>query len=211
MRKRVLRTLVLLSLLLASAADAQDASKYYVTLGGGALFATDADGTPVGTISFDAGYSLNAGIGRQIYRGDGVAFDLHAEVLFNSQQINDDDVENNSLSSDQAESLSWMLSGIFDFYLAPQFSFYLGAGAGWASSIEFQAFDQPGNFRLEDDNGFAYQGRAGFKYGLGGYTDVSLGYRFFSIESVDIIPLAGPNSELDYDRHVVEIVMSWSL
>jgi len=208
---RAFRCLAVLSLLGTSLTAQEQKNPWYATFGAGFHGASDSDGPSGSTLSYDPGYSLNFGVGRDLIAWKGGRFGIHGEVLFNSFEIDDQGVSANNLSSSHAQNLSLMVSGVADLYLSPQFGVYGGVGVGYAAQIQFDGLDQPGPFTQEEDSAFAMQARAGFKYGLGGGYDVALGYRYFRMDSIEISSLSSQSFDLELDQHIFEVVLHWGL
>ena len=207
---RVFRTLAFLALFGSSVA-AQDENPWYVSLGAGFTGVVDSDGPTGQDISFDEGYSLNLGIGRTIWRREGFRGGLHGEVLLNNFDVDEDDAAALSLSSEKTESVSFFLNATGDWSLAPQFGIYGAIGVGFAANITADGFDQPGPFTLQDDSVFAWQAKAGFKYGLGNGPDLNLGYRFVSFDGAEITSLTSESFDLELDQHIFEVVLNWGI
>ena len=205
------RCLAVLSLLGTSLTAQEQRNPWYATFGGGYHSASDSDGPAGSTLSYEGGYSLNLGVGRNLFDWDGGRLGIQGEVLFNSFEIDKADVSANSLSSGHAQNFSFMFSGVADLYLSPQFGVYGGVGIGYSAQIEFEGLDQPGTYTLEDDTAIALQARAGFKYGLGGGYDVGLGYRYFRMDSIEISSLSSQSFDLELDQHIFEVVLHWGL
>ncbi len=205
---RVFRTLAVLSLLGTSIA-AQERSPWYATFGTGYHAASDTDGPAGSTLGFDGGYSLSFGVGRDLINTGSKRFGVQGEILFNSFELSDEDVAAQSLSSERAENLSLMFSGIADFQLSPQFGVYAGVGVGYAAKVSVDGLDQPGPFTLEDDSAVAFQLKAGFKYGLGGGYDMGMGYRYFRMDAVEVSSLSSQSFDLEFDQHIFEVVLHW--
>lgn len=216
---RALRTLAVLSVLGSGVAAqdnrswaATDPSSWFATFGAGFLAAGDTEGpvdNPV--LSFDPGYSVSLGLGKYFLESRGLRAGLHGEILFNSFALSDDEVASLSLSSDKTENLTFMISLVGDFYLAPQFAIYLGGGVGYTSRLSIDGLDAPGTYTLEDDSVFSGQFRTGFKYALGGGYDMNLGYRYFRMAPAEISTQSSGSFDLDFDQHIIEVVMHWGL
>ncbi len=204
---------IALALLGSTVAAHDEKDPWYVQFGLGALFSDKAEDVPGGNIEFDPGYALSLGFGYRICQGEHFGFDAQLEALYTDFKVDEGDL--NAIASaidDDAGALAWMVNGIAEWYFTRQFAIYGGVGVGWASSIEYDAWDS-GNLNVEDDSGLAFQGMFGFLYNLGGTYDVMLGYRYFRTESIEIDDLTPgePSSDIEVGQHIAEIVLRWGL
>jgi opacity protein-like surface antigen len=201
--------------LLGSAAFAheEDDRPWFIQFGLGAVFSGDAEDVPGGTVEFDPGYSVSGGVGYHVCQDERFGFDLLGELFITDFKVDEGDLTSiPSAVDDDAGVTAWMLNGIAEWHFTDQFAAYGGLGVGWASKIEYDAWDS-GNLQIEDDSGLAFQGLLGFLYNLGGTYDVLLGYRYFRTETVEIenqVPPFG-SDDLDVAQHVVEVGFRWAL
>jgi opacity protein-like surface antigen len=199
--------------LLGSSAWAQDdESPYYLQLGFGGVFSGDAEDVPGGTIGFDPGFTTGLALGRSFGISERLGLDIDVEAYYQAFKVDEDDIlAIPSAVEDDAKTFALMLNGTLDFGFTPHFSVYGGAGVGWASEIEYSAWDS-GSLAVEDDDGLAFQGRLGFAYDLGGSYDVRLGYHFFQAESVEVTDSTdGSTSDLEVGQHSLEVMFRWTL
>ena len=200
--------------LIGSGAFAHDEDEpWYIQFSTGAVFSEDADDVPGGTIEFDPGFSLGGLVGYHLCQGDKFGFDLQGELFYMDFKVDEGDLTAiPSAIDDNSGAMAWMLNGVAEWHFTEQFAIYGGIGGGFASKIEYDAWDS-GNLDIPDDSGLAFQGMLGFLYNLGGSYDVLLGYRYFRTEPVDIENLIPPfdTSEIDIAQHIVEIAFRWGL
>ncbi|NWG45801.1 MAG: OmpA family protein [Alphaproteobacteria bacterium] len=92
--------------------------------------------------------------------------------------------------------LALMVNGAVDFQLAPWFTPYVGAGAGWAFS------DIDLNGTGGDDNGFAWQAFVGTAVRLDGVGrwHMTADYRYFNVDSIEFSD-GGADIETDHTSH----------
>jgi len=212
---RAFRTLAVLSVLGSGVAAQDDSSwfatdrgSWFATFGAGLVGAADTEGPSDSSLSYDPGYSVNLGLGKYLIQTTGFRGGVHGEILLNSFEFTNVSVADASLGSDRVENLTFMLSAVGDFYLAPQFSVYLGGGVGYTARISIDGLEA-GNTELLDDSAISAQFRTGFKYALGGGYDVDLGYRYFQMDTVEVDDLGGTVFGLDFKQHIIEIVLHW--
>jgi len=96
-----------------------------------------------------------------------------------------------------------------DYPLSSEVSLYFGGGAGYATNIKMDTFDD-GNLEQNDNDKFAGQGKVGFRWNLGDRYDVSIGYRYFRTEDVEIEDVVtGDTDDVEFSNHVAEIGFRW--
>lgn len=204
---------IVLTLLGTSASAHDEDDPWYIQFSAGAVFSEDAEDVPGGTIEFDPGFSLGGVLGYRLIQGEQFGFDLQGEAFYTDFKVDESDLTQiASAIDDDSGAFAWMLNGIAEWHFTEQFAIYGGVGGGFATKIEYDAWDS-GNLDISDDNGLAFQGLLGFLYNLGGSYDVLLGYRYFRTEPVDIDNLIPPfdSSEIDIAQHIVEVAFRWGL
>jgi opacity protein-like surface antigen len=215
---RAFRTLAVLSVLGSGIAAQDDSSwfatdraSWFATFGAGLVSTADTEGPMSGdtdSLSYDPGYSVNLGLGKYLIQTTGFRGGVHGEILFNSFEFSNQTVDTLDLGSDRVENLTFMLSAVGDFYLAPQFSVYLAGGVGYTSRISIDGLDAVNNTLL-DESVISAQFRTGFKYALGSGYDVGLGYRYFQMDTVEIDTNSSEIFGLDFKEHIIEVVLHW--
>lgn len=203
-------SLLIASVLCASSAWAQHDSHYYLQIGQGIVFSADAEDVPGGEVSFDPGYAASLAFGYQNFLGDNLSFSPEIEVYYQNFRVDEDDLQQiPSAVEDDAKAFAVMLNGTIDWYITEQFSWYGGLGIGYATDVEYSAWDS-GNLVLADEDGLAAQARLGLGYNLGGSYDVRVGVRYFQIEALDIEDqLAGTTDELEVGQLAIEALLRW--
>ena len=203
---------IALVLLGASAFAHGEDSPWYAQFSVGGVFSDTAESVPGSPVDFDPGYEVSLALGRHFPYSERFGLDVELEGYYQYFKVDEDDLPNiSSAISDDDSALAWMLNGLFEWHFTPQFAFYGGGGAGYATSAKYEAWDS-GNLKQEDKEGFAYQGKAGFTYDLGGNYDLLLGYRYFRIEPLDIQnQVTGETDQIDIGQHVVEVAFRWGL
>ena len=196
---------------LASTASAQD-DDWYFQLGLGGVFPTAAEDVPGGDIDFDQGFGISAAIGKRLGGGEDLGLAVEFESIFTDFKVDERDITAiPSAINDEAGSLAWMLNGRLDWKFSDSLSLYLVGGLGYATTLEYESWDS-GNLNLVDEDGFAYQARVGFTFDLGGNYDVSIGYRFFQHEAIEIEnTITSETFDLDPIQNHAEITLRWGI
>jgi opacity protein-like surface antigen len=195
---------------LGASAWAQESSDFYVQLGLGLVGSEDADGVPGGTVEFDPGYGVSLAVGYDMPLGDNFSFAPELELYYQNFRVDEEDLDAiPSAVEDDAKTFAFMVNGTLDWHITKQFSWYAGAGVGYASVIEYSAWDS-GNLVVTDDSGVAGQFRLGLAYNLGGSYDVRLGFRYFRAEAVEIEDqITGATDEIDVGQAAIEASLRW--
>jgi OOP family OmpA-OmpF porin len=166
---------------LTASANATTVNGWYIGLEGGANWIQDVDtvatfdpnppGGPVtvttGEFSFDTGWAVLATVGY----GFGGHWRMELEAGYR-----DNDRDTAGVTADVRE-WSAMLNLLYDIRLTDRATFFLGAGAG----ADFAEFEFANAGYEDDDWNFAYQGIAGFAYGLTNRLDLTLTYRYLRV------------------------------
>jgi opacity protein-like surface antigen len=201
-------------IVLGSSAWAQHEDNHtYIQFGLGFVTSEDAEDVPGGTIEFDPGFAVDLAVGYEIFLGTKyLSIAPEFELYYQSFSVDEDDIGAiPSAVEDDAKSFALMLNGVLEWHITKQFSWYGSAGVGWADVIEYSAWDS-GNLVIDDDSGFAWQGRFGFGYNLGGTYDFRAGVRYFHTEPIDIEDqITGSTDELDVGQFSVEAAVRWGV
>ena len=179
---------------LATPALARDDS-WYIGIDSGVMIVEDQDITfspgfddtgalvssSTGTADYHKGWDGDAVIGY-----DFGGFRLEAEAAYKRAKV---DLDKTGIGG-SASALSFMLNGLLDFGADDGLQGFVGGGVGVSRA-------KLANDVVNDsDTGFAWQAIAGVRYPLTNNVDVSLKYRFFNQDNIDLIPayttFAGP-------------------
>ena len=218
MRIPALRTLLLL-LSVGGVALAQDEpSRWSLQFGVGRTLPLDSE-TPARDIRFEDGYSLWAGLRRDMgpLGGDGsrLSWAYELEVYFQDHEIESDPLIGfGSSSLEDTSTVAVMVNAILNLKMTEKVSWYGGLGIGYAPMVDVDSRNNgPSNFELKDDNGFAVQGKAGIEYQLGGSVSWTLGYRYFQTEDLDLEDVSAFPSSFEFENraHVLELGVRWRL
>jgi len=210
---RIPSLLVVFALLGSSAWAQDDRSRVYVQLNTGLLFSEEASDVPGGSIGFDPGYEVGVAVGYDMGDEDStISFAPELELYYQYFTVDEDDLPAiPSAVNDDAKAFAFMLNGNLDWHITDQFTMYGALGVGWASVIEYDAWDS-GNLSIDDSSGVAGQAKFGWGYNLGGSYDVRLGLRYFKTEPLDIDDdISGTTSEIDVGQFALEAGFRWSL
>ncbi|EQB15003.1 hypothetical protein L288_00595, partial [Sphingobium quisquiliarum P25] len=180
---------------LATPALARDDS-WYIGIDSGVVLVEDQDitftpgfddtgalvpGGVTGTADYHKGWDGDAVIGY-----DFGGFRLEAEAAYKRAKV---DLDKTGIGG-SASALSFMLNGLLDFGADDGLQGFVGGGVGVSRA-------KLANDVVNDsDTGFAWQAIAGVRYPLTNNLDVSLKYRFFNQDDINLIPayttFAGP-------------------
>ncbi|WP_156445673.1 outer membrane protein, partial [Sphingomonas sp. CCH9-F2] len=206
--RKLAMIMALASTALATPALARDKA-WYVGVEGGAMIVEDIDysitGTAAsrsgtGTVDHDYGYDVDGVIGY-----DFGAFRLETEVGYRSATV--DGYRNTGQTpvsgtaqaaagtydyfGGRTSALSFMVNGLLDFGPDDGLQGFVGGGAGVARVKA--RLDPTTSYRLLDDSDtvFAWQALAGIRAPLSDHVDVSLKYRFFNADNVNLFDQRG--------------------
>ncbi len=152
-----------------------------------------ADG-PSEEIDFDEGWGLQLALGRR-YLGatdDGMMLDLEFEGLYTDQESAGSSVMN---PIGDLNTAAFLLNGLVALQIAEETEVFIGGGLGLGWLDIGTEGDSLSSFTEEDGPYFAWQLRAGVRFGLGASTELELGYRFLNIDEAEIDESIG---ELDF-------------
>ncbi len=211
---RIPSLLIALPVLGASAWAQQERSHFYLQLSEGIVFSEDATGVPGGRIGFDPGFSVGLAFGYEHYFNERWSLAPEVELFYQYFTVDEDDlpaIPTFPGNEDDAKTFALMFNGTLDAHITSQFSWYLGAGVGWADVIKYEAWDS-GNLDVADSSGFAGQLRSGLGFNLGGSSDFRFGLRYFKTEPVDIENVdTGDVDEIDVGQLSFEATFRWGL
>lgn len=201
--KSIVRLCVGIALTGLFAAPAQADEGLYLRFGGG-LSHIDRD--VFSDVDFEPGYMGSAAIGYNWFFPESVA-DLRIE-LEGSYRFNETDTLNNGLGGlpldGEAEAITAMVNGYFDFRTTWPVVPYVGAGIG-ASRVSYQDDGAAAAIQPIDatDIKFAYQVMGGLNYDLGSNLAVGIEYRYLEVERLEMRDIVGVAINPEYQQHSV--------
>ncbi|EXS67915.1 outer membrane protein, partial [Sphingobium sp. Ant17] len=166
---------------LATPAMARDDS-WYIGVDAGVLLVEDqtmtfsavpAGGRAAPSLDYHKGYDVDANIGY-----DFGGFRLEAEAAYKRAKI---DLDKTGFGG-AASALSFMLNGLLDFGPDDGLQGFVGGGVGVSRG------KIASDIVNDSDTGFAWQALAGVRYPVTNNVDVSLKYRFFNQDDIELIP-----------------------
>lgn len=214
-------TLALATTALSTPALARD-NAWYVGVEGGAMIVEDIDydlSTPAGgtsTVDHDYGYDVGGFVGY-----DFGAFRVEAEVSYRSASL--DSYRSTTAipvygaagglgsaaagdydAGGSTSALSFMGNAMLDFGEDDGVSGFVGAGAGIARvKASDYRLNENGSFLDDSDTVFAWQAIAGIRAPLSENVDVSLKYRFFNAEDVNLVDVTGRGYDGRFRSHSI--------
>ena len=218
MRKLAI-ALALASTALAGPALARDGA-FYIGVNGGPMIVED--------VTFDIGSLQNVAVADHDYGYDvdGVvgydfgAFRLEAEVGYREARLDSyrsgtttfrgPITPGNAVAGTfndavgRTSALSFMVNGLLDFGDDDGLTGFIGGGAGVARvKASNYRINPAGAFLNDSDTGFAYQALAGVRAPLSDNVDVSLKYRFFNVDNVNLIGATGNSFNTRFRSHSI--------
>ena len=103
----------------------------------------------------------------------------------------------------KTNALSFMLNGLLDFGDDDAIQGFVGGGVGVARVKARYALNTNSNFLDDSDTNFAYQALAGIRAPLSDNIDVSVKYRFFNVDNVQLIDAGGRLYEGRFRSHSI--------
>jgi OmpA-OmpF porin, OOP family len=206
--------LALASTALASPSMARDGA-WYVGVDGGAMLVEDLDldigAAPIEAIAdTDTGYDFGGVVGH-----DFGGFRLEAEVSYREADLTNTSGTTPFLpvagsppffsagsyaSAGDANALSFMLNGMFDFGADDGIQGFVGAGIGVARVDVHNVVSAP-RWLDDSDTGLAWQAIAGVRAPISDSWDVGLKYRFFNASNVDLVDVRGRDVSTRFRSH----------
>ena len=221
MRKLIIG-MAMASSALATPAMARD-GQWYIEGDGGVMLVEDQN-IDVGTFAdnakanYDTGYDFGGIVGH-----DFGAFRLEAEASYRAAKVDDISAGSQGLQIDpigqpggrngrltsltapalgEANALSFMVNGLFDFGSDDGLQGFAGGGVGVARVDMDANFDTRGPGAYSDsDTGFAWQLIAGIRAPLSDSWDVGLKYRYFNVPNVNLTDTLGRALNTDFNSH----------
>ena len=139
---------------------------------------------------------LTTGLGLGYGYGNGfrgaLEFDYHGNDLDNVSGVT---------ATGDAQTLSLMVSGYYDFFRNKTVQPYVGLGFGFAQIDADGVSPVSGSAVNDDDMAFAFHGSAGVSVALGQQTKLTFTYRYFSVPDLGFTTAAGAAVESDYASH----------
>ena len=212
--------LALASTALASPALARDKS-WYVGVEGGAMIVEDihydiGNVDRAGSVDHDYGWDVDGVVGYDLG-----AFRVEGEVGYRRATI---DTYRSSVATPafgaagalgavptgtfngaggSTSALSFMVNGLLDFGEDDGVQGFVGGGVGVARVKERVGLNTYGDFLDDSDTGFAYQGLAGVRAPLTDHVDVSIKYRFFTVDKVRLIDVSNAEYNGKFRSHSI--------
>ena len=218
MRKLAI-ALALASTALAGPALARD-NAFYIGVEGGPMIVEDITfdiGTlrAAGTVDHNYGYDVDGIVGY-----DFGAFRLEAEVGYKEARLDAYRTTTTTFRGGgttgvapagtfndavgRTSALSFMVNGLLDFGDDEGLNGFIGGGAGVARvKASNYSINPAGRFLNDSDTGFAYQGIAGVRAPLSDDIDVSLKYRFFNVDDVNLVGASGQSFKTRFRSHSI--------
>ncbi len=103
----------------------------------------------------------------------------------------------------RSSALSFMVNGLLDFGDDDGVQGFVGGGVGVARVKGRYGIDKRGNFLDDSDTVFAWQAIAGIRAPLSDSVDVSLKYRFFNADKLQMIDASGRGMEGRFRSHSI--------
>jgi opacity protein-like surface antigen len=178
-------------------------SGFYIGASGGLNFLGDS--------SLDSGVSLDVNYGSGYTFGGVLGYDfgmlrLDAEVAYR-----DNDIEVIGISAEGSTSaLSYMINGYFDIPTHLAVKPYLGGGIGFAT-VSVNDANIPGippfpaPVADDSDSVLAYQLSAGVGLEISRTTTLTLGYRYFATEDLEMLDASAVAFTTEYQSHEINI------
>ena len=223
MRKLAI-VLALASTALATPALARDKS-WYVGIEGGAMIVEDIDydittGTTTAEDASSVDHDYGWDVGGQIGYDFG-GFRIETEVSYRQAGVDGLDARSVTpvylasgavvnvapgqfdTAGGKSNALSFMLNGLLDFGEDDGVQGFVGGGVGVARVKGRYGLNTRGNFIDNSDTVFAYQGLAGIRAPLSDNIDVSVKYRFFNADNVQLIDVTNRPFEGRFRSHSI--------
>lgn len=189
--------------------DGRADDPWYLQFSVGAVSAAETDIPGGGSVDFDTGFSTSLAVGRHVGELWGMSLGLEFEGIHTSFNIDEGELPQFTTNEKGASGTALLGNIVLDCDLSDAVSAYVGGGFGYATKIEFETLDS-GGLTQNDDSGTAGQIKAGFRYHLGGLTDVALGYRFLFTEDVEVSG-GGQTEDASFENHIIELAFRWGL
>ncbi len=184
----------------------------YIEGRAGATFAEDSQLDTTTTqqdAKFDTGWVGGVALGYDYGNG------MRGEIGLDYRQGDVDKVGGTSASG-KARAASLMISGYYDFFREDDFfrgskiQPYIGAGIG-VGFVDLDSVSPVSGSAIKDDDvDFAYQGMAGIAISVSPRTKVTLGYRYFTVPSLNLKTTGGASIDADYANHEIMLGVRFS-
>ncbi|HED65763.1 MAG TPA: hypothetical protein ENJ09_09440 [Planctomycetes bacterium] len=212
MRTSPILALLALSFFATSARAQSDDDGMYFTLSFGGTTTDSVDPPGLQGVEYDTGVSFSAGLGLPITRTGSVRWSLEGEwyTSFTKMRPRSQALFPGT-KEDTARASAFLLNLAAECPLATDLQLYAAGGVGFAPALEFDTMDS-GNYRQLDRDGTVVQAKIGLRYALGRNYDVTLGYRYFTSDGLDVQNLT--TSQIDnvnYTNQVIEVGFRWGI
>ncbi len=211
MRKSPILAVLALSLVAPSASARNDEDPWYLQFGVGLGTSSTVDGPTGSEVDFDLGYATSIALGRTLGRAGAFEFAVEGEGLYTYFTVDERDLASFPNTKDKGASSGAVLANlVVDYNVSSGFALYLAGGAGFGS-INYSTFDT-GNLSQQDNSGSVAQFKAGMRYKLGSAYHVSLGYRYYITDEIDVFDQASGNTtSIDYSDNILELGFRWGI
>lgn len=171
--KRILMTMVVAAVFMATSAQAADGKLYFSASGG--LSLTDDLDFPGINISFDPGYNIGGALGYDLGQ-----FRVEGEIRYSSVDLDEVNGIPSTISADLS-AFTFMANGYYDHEINNSpLTPYLGLGIGWVNS-ELDA----GALGSSDEDDFGYQFMVGLGFDITPDAMLTAEYRYLGIADSD--------------------------
>lgn len=185
----------------------------------GTIFAQDDTGNIVSVPNYQLDSSFKTGMNINLIFGHRYSDNLRIEGevgykqnSFENTWTEESDIfppENIGMDG-EVQSLSFLLSCYYDLANNSPLTPYIGAGVGFSHVIFDGTVLYPeapeDNFSIDDnDTRFAYQAATGVSYAYSKQVTFDLGYKYFSVPTLEMTDEIGDSFETDYSAHNVAL------
>jgi OOP family OmpA-OmpF porin len=171
--KRILMSMVIALMLMATSAQAADGKLYFSASGG--LSLTDDLDFPGINISFSPGFNVGGALGYDFGQ-----FRAEGEIRYSSVDLDEVNGISSPISADLS-ALTFMANGYYDHEIRNSpLTPYIGVGIGWVNS-ELNA----GALGSSDEDDFGYQFMVGLGFDITSAAILTAEYRFLGIADSD--------------------------
>ncbi len=172
-----------------------------------------APGAKIDT-SFDTGYGASASYGYDTGKVWSLGgFRPEVEVGYNQADVDGHKLNGGATLSGSAgdvDTFYVMANLIHDFDTGTDFVPYVGAGLGYAS-VSYNDFGVAAipNVLDDSDGGLAYQGIVGLGYQISPTLAVTLDYRYFATEDLDVKTAVGNSTSIQNEQNKFNVGMRY--
>ncbi len=202
------RTAAVTAALLAATSAAEAKDGFYLDAKGGATFLQNVEGAAggfIGDADTEIGFLGSAAAGYAVdIPQTGGTFRGEIEVAYRENDVEELDLSGFILDVDgDITSKAIMFNAFYDFDLGSGWRPYFGAGLG-ATEVEMDFETNVAQVVGDKETVVAYQVSVGFGYQIVESVTISLGYRFFGTDEIELEDSLGNRFETDYNAHTIE-------